>query len=117
VESVFFGSRGGVNTALVYLSANDAFGPRSKAMGFHADASAFGGFQLTPQKAGAGACLCTVGDNSTGAMRPGLYAVLVGSGRLPRAEDFMFSGYVDRPLVALSGRAPSVDYLAFGIGA
>lgn len=117
VEALYFGADGGVNTALVYVGAEDALGARSKGIGFDACAQAFGGFQITPRGVAKNAtgCLCTLGDNRTGGLRPGLYALMASGNRLPDPGQFTFSGYVDRPLIGLDGKLPTVDYLAFGI--
>ena len=119
VEALYFGADGGVNSALVYVGAEDSLGACSKGIGFDASAQAFGGLQITPRGAArnASGCLCALGDNRTGALRPGLYALLAGMGGLPDPDEFTFSGYLDRPLIGLDGRLPGVDYLAFGIAA
>lgn len=117
VEALYFGADGGVNTALVYISAPGMGGARSKSIGFDAEARAFAGLQVSPRGIArtASGCLCSLGDNATGCLRPGLYVLVLGTGKLPDPAGLAFSGDLQRPLVGIDGRAPAFDYLTFSI--
>jgi hypothetical protein len=102
----------------VYIGANDSFGARSKGIGMDVTANSFGGFALsTPDGKGMrNIGSCAVGTAS--GLACGLYVMLLppgGSESSVYAGDYLFSTYVDRPLMRKDGVLPKLDYLAFSI--
>jgi len=120
VEAVYFGADKALNTALIYRGAGDARSVLSK--GVDVQASSFGGFILSNPAIGSRAATnlgtVVVGDNATGLMMPGLYALMLpAAGQSVYAGDYLFSTYEDRPLMRRDGVVTDVDYLSFSIAA
>jgi len=122
VEAAYFGADKALNTALIYRGASDSLGALSKGVGMDVQSTSFGGFVLSsPATSARGSSsfgTVVVGDNATGLMTPGLYALMVpAAGQNVYAGDYLFSTYVDRPLMRRDGVVTDVDYLAFSIAA